>query len=64
MKTHVERADIPQPVWDPDEERALDERLVAAGMRLPTKSFDRPRVLARRRPRWKAFLITVWQRIH
>ena len=62
MKTHVEHADIPQPLWDPEEERALEERLVAAGMRLPTKSLDRARVAVRGRPPWLAFLVRLYRR--
>ncbi|HEX8243331.1 MAG TPA: hypothetical protein VF541_07540 [Longimicrobium sp.] len=57
MKTRIEHVDVPQPLWDPEEEKALEQRLIAAGFRMPTKSLDRPRVLARRRPAWLAFLM-------
>ena len=63
-KTRSEPVNVPLPEWDPEEEKALEQRLIAAGYRMPTLSLDRPRVMARRRPRWKAILITLWQRVH
>ena len=47
-------------MWPEDEdERALNERLRAAGVRLPTHSLDRPRELVKLRPAWLAFLLSL-----
>jgi hypothetical protein len=42
-----------------DEARALEERLRAGGVRLATKSLDRPRTVVKPRPAWLAFLMTL-----
>jgi hypothetical protein len=62
MKTRVEETEVPQPVWDEEEERAYEERLKAAGFRFPTKSLDRPRIAVKPRPAWLAFLVRVARR--
>jgi hypothetical protein len=59
MKTRGDQAEVPQPAWDEEEERAFEERLKAAGFRFPTKSLDRPRIMPKKRPRWLAYLITL-----
>jgi hypothetical protein len=63
MKTRIEHVDIEQPLWDPEEERALQERLIAAGFRMPTKSPRRKRYAAKRRPAWLAFLVRQHRRV-
>ena len=40
-----------------EEEIPLEDRLRAAGIRLATRSTDRPRRAAKLRPRWLAFLL-------
>jgi hypothetical protein len=50
-------ADALWPRKDVDPE--LDARLRAAGVRIPTRSLDRPRVVVKPRPAWLAFLITL-----
>jgi hypothetical protein len=45
----------PMPERDPE----VTERLRAAGVRLATRSLDRPRRVARRRPAWLVFLLTL-----
>jgi hypothetical protein len=42
-----------------DVDPELDEAMRAAGARIPTRSFNRPRVLVKPRPAWLAFLITL-----
>jgi len=59
MAMHVDAADPSLSEFDPEEERALIERLKAAGYRMPTRSLDRPRQLAKRRPAWLAFLFSL-----
>ena len=46
------------------EERAFLEHLRANGVRLATKSLDRPRVIGKQRPRWLAFIIRTFRRLH
>ncbi|HEU4556850.1 MAG TPA: hypothetical protein VFS20_03335 [Longimicrobium sp.] len=46
------------------EERAFLEHLRANGIRLATKSLDRPRVIGKQRPRWLAFMIRTLRRLH
>jgi hypothetical protein len=43
----------------PDRDPEVTERLRAAGVRLATASLDRPRRVAKRRPAWAAFLLTL-----
>lgn len=45
------------PLLDRDPE--LTERLRAAGIRVATHSLDRPRHVAKHRPRWLAFFLRV-----
>ena len=45
----------PRKDVDPD----FDERMRAAGVRIPTRSLHRPRILVKPRPAWLAFLITL-----
>ncbi|HEX8906958.1 MAG TPA: hypothetical protein VF771_19055 [Longimicrobiaceae bacterium] len=45
-----------------DEDRALQDRLRAAGVQLATRSLDRPRTPVKLRPRWLAFLLTLVNR--
>ena len=59
MVTHIDASNTPGTGLDPDEERALNERMIAAGYRMSTRSLDRPRQLARRRPAWLAFLFSL-----
>ncbi|HSU16451.1 hypothetical protein [Longimicrobium sp.] len=61
MVTHIDASNTPGTGLDPDEERALDARLIAAGYRMPTGSLNRPRRLAKKRPRWLAFLYSLMQ---
>jgi hypothetical protein len=42
-----------------DVDPEFDEAMRAAGARIPTRSFNRPRVLVKPRPAWLAFLITL-----
>jgi hypothetical protein len=44
---------------EPGDDRALDERLRAGGVRLATRSLDRPRVVVKPRPAWLARLLTL-----
>jgi len=53
----AEAADAMYPRRDVDPE--LDERLRAAGVRIATRSLDRPRILVKLRPTWLAFLIRI-----
>ena len=46
------------------EERAFLEHLRANGVRLATKSLDRPRVIGKQRPRWLAFMFRTLGRLH
>jgi hypothetical protein len=46
------------------EERAFLEHLRANGVRLATKSLDRPRVIGKQRPRWLAFILRTLKRLH
>jgi hypothetical protein len=62
MVTHIDASTPPQFEFDPEEERALDARLIAAGYRMPTRSLNRPRRLAKKRPRWLAFLYSLVRR--
>lgn len=61
MPTHVKEQDTPPVEWDEEERRALKERLIAAGYRMPTKSLKRPRTLPKRRPRWMVFFISTYR---
>ncbi|HEX8905387.1 MAG TPA: hypothetical protein VF771_11120 [Longimicrobiaceae bacterium] len=61
MATKAKDTEIPRVEWDPEEERELREKLIAAGFRMPTKSLDRPRVAVKGRPRWLAFLVRLFR---
>ena len=51
----------PEAEWYPllDRDPELTDRLRAAGVRVATHSLDRPRHVAKHRPRWLAFLLTL-----
>lgn len=57
MLTHLEEPEAderwPRKDVDPD----FDERMRAAGVRVPTRSLARPRYVAKQRPAWLAFLL-------
>jgi hypothetical protein len=53
LQTEEEEEIWPPPGRDPE----VAARLSAAGVRLATRSLDRPRRLARRRPAWLALLL-------
>lgn len=56
MATRVDSETV--EMWPTDEdERALNARLQAAGVQLPTTSLVRPREIAKARPAWLAFLL-------
>ena len=59
MTTHIHASHASESALDPAEERALDERLIAAGYRMPTRPLARPRPAAKRRPVWLAFLFSL-----
>jgi len=42
-----------------DVDPEFDEKMRALGVRVPTRSFNRPRVLVKPRPAWLAFLIRI-----
>ena len=61
MPMHVKEQDIPPVEWDEDDLADLRKRLIAAGYKMPTKSLNRPRTLAKRRPRWIVFFISTYR---
>jgi hypothetical protein len=58
MATQIDHETV--EMWpEADEDRALNERLRAGGVRLATRSLDRPRVVVKPRPAWLARLLTL-----
>jgi hypothetical protein len=55
----MDTANPAQTGWDSDDERALRERMAAAGYRMPTLPLARERHAVERRPAWLAFLFSL-----